>query len=68
MTKAKSKSSGEVSNASIATVRRIVADLESKRDSGKLTKDVYKAAVAEAKKATGKDWSEVSEAIENFKP
>jgi ribosomal protein L19E len=63
MTKSK-----EVSDASIVAIRRIVADLESKRDSGKLTKEVYKAAVAEAKKATGKDWPEVSEAIENFKP
>lgn len=64
----KRKETGEVSNESILTVRRIVADLEMAQAFGKLTPEVYKGAVATAKKAVGKDWSEVAEAIENFKP
>lgn len=69
MTKAKSsKAPSEVSDASILTVRRVVADLEMKKTAGKLTPEVYKNAVATAKKAVGKDWSDLAEAIENYNP
>ena len=69
MTKPKSsKVLKEVSDASIAIVGRIVRQLETKQLAGTLTKDAYKAAVVDAKKAVGKDWSDVAEAIENFDP
>ena len=69
MTKPKSnKAPKEVSDTSIAVVRRAVRELETRQAAGTLTKDLYKAIAAAAKKTVGKDWFDVAEAIENFKP
>lgn len=64
----KAKTKGEVSDSSILMVRRFVSDLEMKKASGKLTKDVYKETVKQAKRAVGSDWPDLAEAIENYDP
>ena len=69
MTKPKSnKAPKEVSDTSIAVVRHAVRELETRQAAGTLTKDSYKAIADAAKRTVGKDWSDVAEAIENFKP
>ena len=62
------KSNDDISDKGLAVVKKCVAELEALQDSGKLTKDVYKALAREAKRASGKSWSDVAESIENFKP
>ncbi len=69
MTKPKSaRAAKEVSDESIAVVRRAVRELETRQAAGTLTKDSYKSIADAAKKTVGKDWPDVAEAIENLKP
>lgn len=65
MAKAKTK---EVGDEVLATVKRVVAQLEAKSENGKLTKAEYTALRDEAKKAAGRSWKDVAESVENFKP
>lgn len=62
------KANDDISDKVLSVVKKCVAELEALQDSGKLTKDSYNALAREAKRASGKSWSDVAESIENFKP
>ena len=68
---AKSKAAKQddgISDAALTTVKRIVAQLEDKSEKGTLNKSAYAALRDEAKKATGKNWSDVAGSVERYKP
>jgi hypothetical protein len=57
-----------ISDEGLATVKRIVAELEALQNAETLDKTEYKRLRKEAKKAAGKAWIDVAESIENFAP
>lgn len=57
-----------ISDEGLATVKRIVAELQDLQDAGTLDKTEYNRLRKEAKKAAGKAWIDVAESIENFAP
>lgn len=64
----KRESADGISDEGLATVKRIVAELQDLQDARTLDKTEYKRLRKEAKKAANKAWIDVAEAVENFAP